>query len=1445
MKNYYRLAIFLPLLITFCGLPSFAFDPSLLSGQEFIENKGQITDKAGNVRNDILFYTEGKQHIVYFGSTGISYVTYSPNDGIEEEGKSQSYSVNRTDVNFVESASPSIYSYEEIEFKRNYYLKHCPEGITNVRAFKKIRYENVWQGIDLEFYYDRLHNLKYDYIVKPSADPNQIKLEYKGHTNIEIDGTGNLLISNEIGSIKEKSPFTYQRNNTEQSEIGASYNIASDILSFDVAEYNRTQELIIDPAIQWSTFYGGILADRAFDMIYDSNSDLVINGNTFSLDFPITPGTEQITWAGDYDGFILKMTKEGQRKWATFFGGSKAEYNRAIAEDKNFDLIIVGYTWSDDLPVNDDAFQTVFRGGFDKADGFIAKFDLDGKKIWSTYYGGKAYEHFYDVDTDSEANIIFTGWTASSDFQVEDNDYKRSFIGRPEQAILAKFSSDGQYIWATHFSGTQKTHGWGVAVDANDDIYFTGDANGEEFPITFNQNSTAQNEDCFLAKFSKDCEKIWARLYGGRFDDRAKSLVLMVGDTLAITGDTRSDDLDLGYGQHQTSLNSGGDCLVATFENNGNLLWATYWGGSLQEQGIKINKDYQNNIIVAGFTSSPDFPITSDLMDMAHNGRKDAMVLKFTLNGDSIFWSTALGGTNDEQGEGIAADDSARVYVSGFTQSGDFPIVGDAFQDEISKNIDVFIARLCATNPDPKITVIGSDTLCEGAEAELDAGVGFVWYEWSTGETTQKITVTKDNEYYVTVSDSSGCEATSEPIRIYVFPNPEVEISGEIEICEGDTTELSVEGQFDSYLWSDNSEGPSIKVHESGRYSVSVIDSIGCVGYAEVNVFLHPLPVPKIKGPDEVCSFTQDVAYYLDNNHNNHQYYWEIVGGTLISGQGTKFIYVDWGATGTGNVILHDTTAFGCIGSDTMLVTIREELIPMIISSVGSFVICEGDTITLSTKNQFVDYLWNDEDKSATIEVWEEGSYKVWVRDKSGCEGENSVQITVIPSPNDTIIGPLELCFGDDVYKYYTYQQGNHGYEWEVVGGTIISGQNTHEIDVRWNTLGIGKVILTGTDTQTGCSGDSEVEVTIYDNPTVNILYSETLEFCEGDSVVLSFDGIFNDFYWEDTSKEYPRIIRTTGTYTLTVIDNNGCEASDEVNITVYPLPPKPTITDLGGIFESTAADAYQWYLGGIQIGGETSQQFTPTQDGAYQVEVFDENGCSNISDPINFESGKPYASVSIPDTIFAGTGEAVQIPFTLVNSEYLDKYSIYNYRAYIRFNRTLIMPDKKYTEHYLDQYERVIIVEGTRPGISGILENLQFTALWGNAECTDIVIDSVVWNENDVIVDIDNGVFCIDDLCNVNGTRLYLSSQFLELSQNRPNPASYNTKIEMRLIEKGEHFLNIYDTFGNLHKSYSINSISKYEVIDLDLSDWSSGVYYYSLQTPTRTLTKQMLVVK
>jgi hypothetical protein len=694
-----------------------------LSRSNFIRNEGQLNS------SEILYYSGGGN--LYFTPNSMFYRSreveqckknvYDPdflfnpridtNKSLHELGVVIKYS-------FIGSNNIIPTGMERCDWNTNFFIGNVSEKWhRNVPNYKKIEYKDLWNNIDFYYYYDQ-NGIKYDIILNPGADPNNIRIKIEGHESLSLTDKGDLLIRTKYWDIIDSGIYAYYNDNT-MSNIKCTFSlITQDVYSFSLNNYDREREVVIDPLI-YSTFIGGCDEDGGTAIALDKDGNIFTTGYA-ETDYPTSIGAFDRTFNyGIGDVFITKLDPTGSSLvYSTYIGGNDYDCGLSITIDTNGCSYVTGFIKSKDFPMINGSFDTTQNGDFDA---FIIKINNTGSSIiLSTYLGGKGSDYGKGIAIDTSENIIITGNTNSSNYPVSNNAYDNTYNGNWMDAFLTKLDSNGSFLlFSTFIGGTKMDYSTSVTLDQNKNIYLTGFTESWNFPVTSGSFDTTYNGlmDVFVSKFDPfGINLIFSTFIGGKDHDLSRAITLDQKNDVYITGSTGQyfeayGDFPTTEGAYDTTFNGYLDIFVTKLDKTGSyLIYSTLIGGNDQEQGNGISLDPDANAYITGETVSIDFPVTKGADDVSYNGDIEAYALKLSANGSELEYSTYLGGGKRDGGYGIVVDNDRFVYVVGdtFYDPNLFPVTDGAYDTTHNGAFDVFVLKLNMTNDNIK-PVFGQD----------------------------------------------------------------------------------------------------------------------------------------------------------------------------------------------------------------------------------------------------------------------------------------------------------------------------------------------------------------------------------------------------------------------------------------------------------------------------------------------------------------------------------------------------------------------------------------------------------------------------------------------------------------------------------------------------------------------------------------------------------------
>ena len=625
---------------------------------------------------------------------------------------------------------PELVGLEKLPGKVNYFVGNdSKKWQTNIPTFAKVKYKDVYPGIDL-VYYGNQGQLEYDFVVAPGVDPKAITFDIHGVDKLEVDARGDLVLHTESGELYQSKPLVYQEVGGNKRIVPGHYVLnRKHEVGFEIAPYDTSKPLIIDPVLSYATYLGGSGDDAGLSIAVDSSGNAYVTGFTLSPNFPITQGAFDTTCGIDgscrivegervflaEDAFVTKLNSTGTALvYSTYLGGSDDDTGLGIAVDSAGNAYVTGSTFSTDFPTTNGAFQEVKSSGsgFSGPDAFVVKLNPVGNAlVYSTYLGGSDQDSGTGIALDSFGNAYVSGTTLSTDFPTTSGAFQTTFTGGAQaseegalnEAFVTKLNATGSsLIYSTYLGGNSRDQAFSIAIDSSGNAYVTGETFSTDFPITNGAFQTTLRGfiNAFVTKLNSTGTGLVYSTYlggssGGIFGeavDEGLGIAVDSSGNAYVAGETRSVDFPTTNGAFQPIKPGFFNSFITKLNPTASaLVYSTYLGGTVDDSVSGIAVDTYGNAYVTGRTGSSDFPTTPGAFDNScgtdgscnfNNGDffYDVFVTKLNSTGSALVYSSYLGGSNDDGGEGIAVDSSGNAYVTGWTFSTNFPTTNGALQ---------------------------------------------------------------------------------------------------------------------------------------------------------------------------------------------------------------------------------------------------------------------------------------------------------------------------------------------------------------------------------------------------------------------------------------------------------------------------------------------------------------------------------------------------------------------------------------------------------------------------------------------------------------------------------------------------------------------------------------------------------------------------------------------
>lgn len=1173
----------------------------------FIQNKGQWGDdfeykaSLGGLNTvflerqgfTYLFHDETNMHKIYDHSAE------ALNEGVKVNAHAYR-------VNFVNSKLPTIKGEDVRTEYYNYFLGNDPsKWVSHVSLFDKLVYHDLYEGVNLETY-DINGHFKYDFIVQPGADPNQIILEYEGADRLSTKN-GDLIIHTSVDKIIEHAPLVYQNGKDKMTIIKCDYQLSGNQVTFSFPEgYDRSIPLIIDPTVVAATL-SGTTGNRNFghSATYDYSGNIYVGARSFGSGYPVNTGAFQTIYGGgDTDIAVSKYNVNGtQLEYASYIGGTGRDLPHSLITDFDGQLYIYGTTESTNYPTSSNAVQTNRAGMIDIV---VTVLNSDGSDVvGSTYIGGSnddglstlkvstssgAVNNYGDefrgeIMLDNQRNVYVVSHTNSNNFPTTAGAFDRTFntvsstiIGANAQdAVVFKLNNDLSDFYFSTFLGENGTDtGMGIRVDNQNNIFVTGTAAGSNFPSTsgtFNPGFNGGQFDAYMVKLSADgSTMLKGSFFGTNNNDFGYFLDLDIDGEVHIYGLTTGIIPVTPAGTYSNI--SGSKQYLASFDSNlNNRIYSTVIGrgGQPNDSGftdfdfvpVAFMVDKCDNIYFSGYAANSNLPTTSN----AISGIAGTFYLGVLFpDATGLSFATYYANANHVDGGTSRFDKSGVVYQG---------VCSCMFMNENS-----------VMNTNPNAYATSQTTECDNGVFKIDFEVPTV------------------TAFAVVEPASSGCAPFTANFD-YTGKNATI---FEWDFGNGQTSTL---------------ENPSVTFTEAGTYTVKIIASNTATCNLQDTFYLDINVIDDISNVVDtvVCGASQGVFVNVTTTNANYQWNDGSINATKnITTEGVHWV---------------DVSIAGCTRRDSFLVNFAPEFN----YTLGEdFSFCDTPQSDIdASATDVVYYEWDNGSNNPIRTISSAGQYDIYVEDSEGCRARDTIEINFGTTPLTELGTPDTLCLGDQ---------------------RQVTAVNTLGIPVnyQWNT---GATTETITVTEPGDYIVLMENEGCFFQDTISIHYNQfDLVFdqedvscfgeCDANGVAIPL-GESPPFAinWYDGSSDAEQTGLCAGEYYITVTDDRNCVHLDTLIITQPDtLLGEIDIFDVTCFADSNGVVQITNIIGGsgpFDISYDNGSTFvnstslTQLSGGTYQVLIQDQNGCTYREDAFVYEPPLVTVDAGPDQTIMLG----------------------------------------------------------------------------------------------------------------------------------------------------------------------------------------------------------------
>lgn len=1221
--------IFFLFTVLCCGFFFSQKKPSQNNEYFFYENKGQIIDQDGKENLDVkyLFHSAGLN--VQLKKNGFSYDVYeikktiNPNSSKFKKDQSLNAKTyfkdeflyenqfHRIDIELLNSnKNVSIIAEGKSSDYDNYYnIPNKSKGITNVHRFQKVLYKNIYPNIDLVFFKpkDTLKPIEYNFIINPGGRISDIKMKFNGAATSIKDNK--LLMKVRFGEMYENIPNSWILGSKKENIDVSFRDLGDQTFGFNAPINSSNKTIVIDPVPTrvWGSYAGGFGEDYG-KIKTDSQSTGYIFGATASPTNISTSGAYQQNLTGGFDAFLMKITKNGQKLWSTYFGTIKDDSFNDVAFDENFNIYAGG---------------EILRQASNQ-DVVLVKFDTNGALLYQKDFIGNSPEDFYTISYNNN-QVFLGGQTMSADFPSLNapQPAKLSPNGYTDGFITTVDALTGNTLRSTFFGVADHSTSIFNIFSSTGDLEVIGATRSPNVPMVNPFQSTfAGVTDGLYLKFSKTTGTLLRSSYFGNSIQDYVWEARIINNTLILAGEF-PDLTGPVYGP----------AGIWKIDLNTNAVTKTNLPFQYQVQ-LTAHIDSTGNVFFAGLCHH--LHQTDIATPNAYMEDTGPYLKTFMIKYDSNIvkqWGTFYGGNGGTQLGYVTKDNEGYIYFTGMSSNNTTGIAtpGTFQQQGGHPSNDIFIAKFqdCTSSA----IVSSNSPVCINSTIQLNA-TGGATYNWTgpngftstqQNPTIPNATAANAGTYACQVAGSGACDGTF-TVNVVVGDNvAPVPNTATLADITGDchTVVSTIPTATDNCAGTITATTTDpLSYSLPGTYVIhwTYNDGNGNISTQNQNVIVTAPALPTTANPQQI---------FCASNHPT-------VSNIQITGQNIKWYDAAGNILAPTTVLVNGQTYYasqtinGCESNKTAIqVTINETPKPTG-NSAQDF--CASSSPTLAnlvvTGTSLIFYDAAGNILPLTTPLVHGVTYFV-TQTLNNCESEK-LAIAVTLSTNNVPANDYSatLCNattgGSMIVNLTSYQSniianpGSYTFVYTDDLGNPIPNPSNYTLNVGSTVIHV-KVL-----TPDGCFKIIRLSLTL--NPKPEFSLPEKIDFCKGKTVTLDAGSGYSSYVWSTGETTQSITISTPGNYSVTVTNSFGCQNTDntEVSYTVLPEIVAVHINNNSATVILSGTGNFEYSLDNFTW--QDSNIFTNLNIGEYIVYVRTKGGC--------IIGQKPFSIFNIPNAI-------------------------------------------------------------------------------------------------------------------------------------------------------------------------------------------------------------------